>query len=234
VVPRKSHRLHDRFGARHVERDLVESGNLAKPGNVLGDHRMIGSERRTQHTGARFGRFDACLVEVISEDIDAVGSGQIVEDVTVEIGHGHARRRLQERAGATQMFANQAVILKWHPVGFGELQVGYMRQGLRHHLPPLRVSFAIEFGETEEAFLPLRGYGLWGAIRAKEVVDVELVERDETRHRTRQFGMTRQRAMFGPRQPQPRLHFGKDSRSGSNRSARRGENRNRRIHDINR
>jgi hypothetical protein len=47
---------------------------------------MVGTEHRAERTGARFGLFDAFLVEIVAEDIDAIRAGQIVEDIAVDIG----------------------------------------------------------------------------------------------------------------------------------------------------
>ena len=56
---------------------------------------------------ARFSpRCDAFLVEVVAEDVDAVGAGEVVEDVAVEIGQRDAGRGLHEGAGA-EIFAHQ-------------------------------------------------------------------------------------------------------------------------------
>ncbi len=63
------------------------------------------------------------LVEVVAEHVDAVGAGEVVEPVAVEIGDRHAARRLHERADG-RCCAHDAAELERHPVGVGELQVG--------------------------------------------------------------------------------------------------------------
>ena len=63
------------------------------------------------------------LVEVVAEDIDAVGAGEVVEPIAVEIGDRHAGGRLHEGAGP-QVLAHEAAVLERHPVGVGELQIG--------------------------------------------------------------------------------------------------------------
>ena len=156
VVARQPHRLHHGFGAGHVERDLVEAGNRAQPFDVVGDDGVVGAEHGPERMRALFGLGDALLVEVVAEDVDAVGAGQVVEDIAVDIGDGDAGRGLHEGAGA-EMLAHQAAVLERHAVGFGELQVGDVLGRLRRHLPALGVTVLIDAGEAEEAVLALRG-----------------------------------------------------------------------------
>ncbi len=137
VVARKPHGLHDGFGAGHVERDFVESGNLAQPCHIVGDHGMVGAEHRPQRMGAGLRAGDAILVEVVAEDIDAIRAGQVVEHIAVGIGDRDPRRGFHERAGA-EMLAHQPAVLEGHPVHFGELQVGDVRCGFLGHLPAQR------------------------------------------------------------------------------------------------
>ena len=55
VVAGEPHRLHDRFGAGHVERDFVEPGNRAQPLDVVDDDGMVGAEHRAERMRARLG-----------------------------------------------------------------------------------------------------------------------------------------------------------------------------------
>ena len=192
---------------------------------------MIGAEHRAERMGARLGSGDAFLVEVVAEDIDAVRAGQVVGDIAVEIGDGDARRRLHEGAGA-EMFPHQPAVLEWHPVGFGELQVGDSCRGLHRHLPALGVPLAVEAGEAEEAVLALGGYIGRRAVGSEEIVDVEFVERDQARHQARHLGMSGQRTVLGPRQRQPRPQFGKGDGGADDRCTGERQNRKRRIHVI--
>ena len=229
VVARQPHRLHHGFGAGHVERDFVEPGNLAQPPHVVGDDGVIGAEHRAERMGALLGLGDALLVEVVAEDVDAVGAGQVVEHVAVEIGDRDAGRRLHEGAGA-EMLAHQAAVLERHPVGFGELQVGDALGRLRGHLPALGVALLVEAGEPEEAVLALQRDVVGRAVGAEEIVDVEFVKRHQPRDHVGHLGMSGQRAVLGARQRQPRLQFGEDCRGASDRSGGQGENRKGRIH----
>ena len=123
VIAREPHGLHDRLGAGHVERDLVEAGDLRQARHVVGDHGMVGAEHGAEIAHALRALVHAGLVEVVAEQVDAVGAGQVVEAVAVEVGQRDAGRRLPERSGA-QVLAHQAAELERHPVGGGELQVG--------------------------------------------------------------------------------------------------------------
>ena len=233
VVTGEPHRLHDGFGAGHVERDLVESGNRTQPGDVVDDDGVVGSEHRAERMRAGFGVGDAFLVEVVAEDVDAVGAGQVVEHIAVEIGHGDARGGLYEGAGA-EMLAHQPRILERHPIGFGELQVGDPFRRLQGQRPALGKPLAVETGEPEETVLALRGDLGRRAVGTEEVVDVELVERDQPRHQARHLGVPAQRAVLGPRQRQPRAQSGNGGGGAGNRGRGERQNRKVRIHVVNR
>ena len=229
MVARQPHRLHHGFGAGHVERDLVEPGNFAQALDVVVDDGVIGAEHGTERMGAFFGRLDALLVEIVAEDVDAVGAGQVVGDVAIDIGDGDAGRRLHESAGG-KMFADQPAVLERHPVGFGELQVGDVLGRLRGHLPAPGVALLVESGEPEEAVLALRGDIGRRAVGTEEVADIEFVMRHQPRDHFGHFGMSGQRAVFGPRQRQPRLQFGESHRGAGNRNGGQRQNRKGRIH----
>ena len=92
MIAREPHRLHDRFGAGHVERDFVEPGNLDEPVDVFGDDGMVEAEHRAERLRALLGTRNAFLVEIVAENIDAVGAGKIVEHIAVEVGQRDAGR----------------------------------------------------------------------------------------------------------------------------------------------
>jgi len=230
VVARKPHRLHDSLGAGHVEGDFVEPGNLAEAPRVLGDSRMIGAEHRPQRMRALFADFDAFLVEIVAENVDAVGAGQVVECVAVEIGQRHARRGLHEGACA-EVLAHQAAVLERHPVGMRELQVGDLLCRFRAQLPALGEAFGEQGRKTEEGVLAPRRDLRRRTVGAEEIIDVELVGRDQSRHPARHLGMTGERAVLGSRQFKPRLDL-RCHRYGCGHSARgERENRYSRIHN---
>jgi hypothetical protein len=200
-----------------VERDFVEPGNLAQPLHVLGDDGMIGAEHGAERVRAPFGFRDALLVEIIAEDVDAVGAGQVVGHIAVDIGHGDAGRGLHEGAGP-KILPHQPAVLERHPVALGELQVGDVFGGFGRHLPALGIALLIEAGEAEEGVLALHGDVAGRAVGSEEAVDIELVMRNQPRDHFGHFGMSGQRAVLGARQRQPRLQFGEDCRGTSDRS----------------
>ncbi len=123
VVAGKPRRLHDRLCSGHVKRNFVQSENLLESLNIGGDHWMISAEDGTELTHMLRAALDTLLVEIVTEEIHAIGACQIVEAVAVEIGNGYATRRLNEGADG-EVLADKAVELERHPVGFRELKVG--------------------------------------------------------------------------------------------------------------
>ena len=67
--------------------------------DVVGDHRMVGAEHRAERAHPGGAALDALLVEVVAEHVDAVGAGEVVEAVAVEIGDGHADDDCTKAAG---------------------------------------------------------------------------------------------------------------------------------------
>ena len=106
------------------------------------------------------------------------------------------------------MLPHQPAVLKRHPIGFGELQVGDAVSCIHRHLPSPGVSLLVEVCEPEEAVLTLHGDFGRRAVGAEEIIDVEFVMRDQPGNHLGHFGMSGQRAVFCPRQRQPRLQFG--------------------------
>ncbi len=84
--------------------------------DVVGDDRVVGAEHRAQRMRSLLTLGDALLVEVVAEDVDAVGAGQVVGHIAVEVGDGDAARGLHEGRGA-EMLAHQAAVLERHAVG---------------------------------------------------------------------------------------------------------------------
>ncbi len=216
VIARKPHRLHHRFGAGHMERDLVLARDLAQSPDIVGNHRVVGAEHRAERMGAPLGTGNAILVEVVAEYIDAIRAGQIVQHVAVEIGDGNPGRRLHKSTGA-EMLADQPAVLKRHPIGLGELQVGDAACELQRHLPAGGKTLPVLRGEQEEAVLAPCRDSLGCTVRAKEFIDIEFVERNQARDEARHSAMAGQRPMLGPRQRQSRLQFRQDRRGAGDR-----------------
>jgi hypothetical protein len=208
VIARQPHGLHHGLGARHVEGHLVEAGDCLQPRDIVGDHRVIGAEHRPERAAADLGAGDAVLVEVVTEDIDAVGAGQIVEDVAVHVGQRHAGRGLHEGAG-TEIVAHQTAVLKGNAIALDELQVGDAFRHLRGHLQAFRKPLPAVLRETEERVAPLAGDLGRSAVGCEELLRVEIVERNQSCNAPRQLRVTGKRAMLGARQQQSRVEFEK-------------------------
>ncbi len=195
VIAREPPRLHHRLGARHVERHLVVPGDLAQPLHVVGDDRMVGSEHRTEVAHERLPALHAAFVEVVAEDVDAVGAGEVVADIAVEIGDGHARGRLHERSG-TEVPAHDAAELERHPVGVGELQVRDAVGDLSGALRGLGESHPIKLGEPVEAGAAAGRHLRGRVVAAEEPRLVVFVGGDQRRQAPRHPGMPGERGVF--------------------------------------
>ena len=147
MITGEPHRLHHSFGARHVKRDFVKTGNLAEPANIVRNHRVGRAEHWSQRMGALFCVGDAILVKIVAEDIDAVGAGQVVKDIAIDVGDGDASGGLHEGAGR-KMLPHHPAVLKGHPKGLGESQVGDPARRLCGQLSTLGVAFFIKAGES--------------------------------------------------------------------------------------
>ena len=90
VIAGQTNRLHHGLGAGHVEGYFVQTGNFAQAADVIGDRRVISAEHRAKVANAFRALGDARFVEVMAEQIDTVRSGQVVENVAVEVGHRYA------------------------------------------------------------------------------------------------------------------------------------------------
>ena len=199
VVPRQPHRLHHRFGARHVEGHLVEAGQAAQPLDVVEDHRMVGAEHRTQRPDAGDAVLDAALVGVVAEDVDAVRAGQVEGDVAVEIADPHAVRGLDEAADA-QLLADQPPELERHAIPVRELQIrdGFGRGGGgRERARGARGQLV---GQAGKAGPPPLGDLEGRAIGGEEAVRPVVVERHQPRQALRQASVAVQRSVLGARQ----------------------------------
>ena len=213
VIAREPHRLHDRLGARHVERHFVEAGDLLQAPDVVGDHRMIRAEHRTEVADPLMAALHAGLVEIVAEQIDAVRAGEVVERVAVEVGDRHAAGRLQERA-ERQVLAHDAAVLERHPIGVGELQIGNAVGHRRGGFERLRKVLLEMRRQPHEAGPALRGDRLGRIVGAEEPRFVVFVERQERRHAPRHPGVSGQRSVLRLGQLQPLLELHQRGRQG--------------------
>ena len=66
---------------------------------------------------------EAGLVEIVAQQVDAIGAREVVTGVAVEVGDHDAIRRREERTHR-ELCLRQGTELERHAVGLGELQVG--------------------------------------------------------------------------------------------------------------
>ena len=231
VITRQAHRLHDGLGAGHVERDLVEAGDLRQALDVVGQHGMEGAEHGAEILHAAGAVLHARLVEIVAEHVDAVRARQIVEGIAVEIGERDAGRRLQERSGA-QVLAHDPAELERHPVGGRELQVGEAILDFRSQRTRLGEALLIELRQACEAGAPRGGYLVRRVVGAEELRFVELVERNQRRQPPRHARMPGQRPVLGLRQLQARSELGQRGAEDHRAEAIQGIRCIERVHGL--
>ena len=122
VVLREADCLHHRFRARHVERHLVEAGNVAQPADIRIHDRMIGAENRTKIADERRALFDTFLEDVVAEQVETVRPAEVVQSVAVDVRDGRTVGGLEEHPGP-ESFANEACVGEGHAVTAREGQV---------------------------------------------------------------------------------------------------------------
>jgi hypothetical protein len=198
-VLREAHRLHHGLRPGHVERDLVHPGDRPQPADVVGHDRVQGAEHRPQRLDRAGALSDAGLVGVGAEHVHAVGAGEIVEAVAVEIRDLDAGRGLQEAPGG-QVLPDDPAELERHAVAPGELQVGDAAPGLVRRRAGLRVALAVEGGQAREAGAATGGDRVRGAVDSGEFRLAVLVEGQLGGDPARHPDMARERGVLRPRQ----------------------------------
>jgi hypothetical protein len=88
--------------------------------------------------------------------------------------------------------------------------------------------------KLEEAILALSADCRRRAIGTKEIIDIELVKRDQSGDEPRYLRMTCQRAVFGPGQRQSRSQFKKEGRAYEDCEGGSSKNQKKRIHAFKR
>ena len=204
VIAGELHRLHHGLGAGHVEGHLVLPGNLPQALDVVGDDGMIGTQHRTEVAHPVHAAIDTLLVEIVSEQVDAVGTGQVVEDVAVEVIEGHARGGFDQRSGR-QGLTHDPAVLKRHAIRVGQLKVGGTFAHLRGQRTRSRELFPVERGKALKGIAPQSGDALRRVVRPEEAMFVVFVERDQRRNASCQPRVPGQGSMLGLRQFEP-LH----------------------------
>ncbi len=184
------------------------SGNLFQPPDVIDNDRMIAAQHGTEIAHPLCALCDALLVEVVTEDVDPIRSGQIVKAVAVEISHHHAVGRLQERS-AFQIVPHDTAELKRHAISRGELQIGDSLRGFRRDQRSLRKARPVDIREPAKSGPAARDDVIRRLIRPEEHRLLVLVERNERGEPARYAGMSLERPMLGTRQRKARSDFGK-------------------------
>src|SRR5262249_40844040 len=186
----------------HVEGHLVEAGNLPQHSHVLDDQWMIGTEYWTELAHTCDTALDRALIEIVTENIDAIRPGQIVEMIFVEIGYDHAVTRLNE-GWRGQLGCHFPGILERHTVSAGELQIGNALA--RFCRPSYRFSEArfIERREASKAGTAPCSHVGRGIIRAEKLLIIVTIGGHESRKTACQARMAAQRAMLCPGQSDP-------------------------------
>src|SRR6202035_2492351 len=145
---------HDGLGARHVQRYLIKTRDLAQSARVIGDDWMISTEHGTEIAHAFAPALDALLIEVIAEEVHSVRARKIKEGVAVDVRHRYARRGLHKHAHL-QMLGNEAAELKWHAIARRELHVRDGALNLAGQRRRLRITQRITRSELCETRAPL-------------------------------------------------------------------------------
>ena len=202
VVARKAHRLHHCFGARHVERHLIQAGNLAQPLQVVQHAGVVSPENRAQALDSLGTFFDTRFVEVVAKQVDAVGARQIKQAVAVNIVHHHTFGGLQECAHS-EVFSKVAAVGKGYSVSSRELQVGQGGARFNCHRHGFREALRKCFGQLLEARFAAFHHFSSGTVRSEKCLLFVLVAGDPCRQPFGPAHVTRQRGVFGQRQSQP-------------------------------
>ena len=206
VIAGKPHRLHDRLGPRHMEGDFIEAGNLFQQLDVLGNQRMIRAEHRAKLAHPRRAALDGLFIEVIAEEVHAVGTGDIVEAIAVEVSDGDAGARLHERRGG-QMRAHIAAVLERYPIGVGELQIGNTGRRLGGAPDGLGKARLVKRRKPfEPGAAALRNFRR-RAVRTEESRFIVFIERHESRKPPRDPRVTGQRRCFACESSKRRRSF---------------------------
>jgi hypothetical protein len=190
-----------------MKRHFVEPRDLLEARHVVGKRRMIGAQHGAEVTHALGAFLQAGLVEVVAEQIDAVGARQIVEGIAIEIGQRDPGRRLPERSRA-QVLAHQPAELEGHAIRRCELQIRDAFLDFGRQLPRLGEMLLIELGQTYETGAPTAGNLVRSIVGAEELRLVELVEGDQRGQPARHARVAGQRPVLGLRQLQTRPELG--------------------------
>jgi hypothetical protein len=167
---------------------------------------MIRPQHGTELLHVLLRSFDALLVEGVAEDVHAVGAGEVVTAIAVEIGEGDSAGRLNERT-CIEVLAHEMTELERHAIGVDELQIGDAFGDLCSASDRLRKSCSVELRQPHESGAAERRNLFRRIIASKELRLVILIERHKGRDPPCDPGMPGQRPMLRLRELQSRLQF---------------------------
>ncbi len=231
MIAREPHGLHDRLGAGHMKRHRIEPGHLPQPFDIVGDHRVIGAEHRAERGDPMPAPLQAVLVEIVSEQVHAIGAGEVVGGVAVEIRDGQAGGRLNE-CPEFEVAAHEAAVLEGHAIGLGELQVGDSLSRLRREPQRLRSALPENSREPEESGAARSGDRFRRAVRAEDMRLVVFIEWNERGDPPRHSRMSRERPVLRPRQLQARFQPGQHDRQNGRAERVKRDSHGKRIHRL--
>ena len=205
MVARQPDRLHDGLRSGHVKRNLVHARQVHEARGIVGDHRMIGAQYRAERAHVLDGAIDALLVEIVPEKIDAVGAGEVVIRIPVEVGRRDSGRGLQKCADR-QMPAHVGAELKGDAISLGELQIRDQTSGFGRQPYRLGISSAVEIREPRKIGAPLRHDVIRCSVGLEDPRFAVFIERHPRGHDLGDAWVPGERSVLRPGELQPRPH----------------------------
>src|SRR5262249_27982594 len=141
-------------------------------------NRMIQTKNRTEILHPIGGRLEAALVKVVTKEIRAIGAGEIVGAVAIEILQQNARQSFDERANL-QMLLDVGSELEWHAVRVHELQIRNTTLESLATTKRFRCAVLQQPGQAPEGTLALRRDVTGRIIRAEKPLRSVLIERHQ-------------------------------------------------------
>ena len=181
-----------------MERYGVQSRDHAQATHVVRHHGVVGAEHRPESVSPGHGLADARAVEVVTEQIDAVRTRQVIEAVAVEVGNLHALRALDENAGA-EALAHDRTERDRDPVAAGEFEVGEVLEDDTAGRSGAREALLEDRGEAQEALVPTLGDDRRCAVHGRERRLVESVSGQSRGQPLRNSDVALQRWVLGAR-----------------------------------
>ena len=209
VVAGQAHGLHHSLCTRHMKRHLVQPGNPSKPIHVVEHAGVVGAKHRPQFLHRLLAGLDAAFVEIVAQEVDAVGTGQVKKDIAVEVSHGHALRRLQKTA-AFDVACQVIGVLVRHPIPPCELHVRNDAAGTRCHCDTFGIPRVIQGGQPGKAVTATLHHRAIGTVRVEEGVFVIGIARQQASDAFGDTRVTCERTVFGTRELKASFGFGQD------------------------